>query len=220
VSEALVSSLTRRDQLAIGLVAAGVLCAAGAAWLLLTAGQISSSPPTNGALSGSVSPVAQPTASFAPAADLVIDVQGAVKRPGVVLLAPGARVADALAAAGGYSRQADLNAAAASLNLAALLADGAQVYVPIIGAPSAGGRGTSAGGGTSGGGTGGGGSTLVNVNTATPEELEALPGIGPVTVQKIVAARAEQPFATLDEMVEREVIDRGQLEDIRDLVTF
>ena len=60
----------------------------------------------------------------------------------------------------------------------------------------------------------------MNVNTATPEELEALPGIGPVTVQKIVAARAEQPFATLDEMVEREVIDRGQLEDIRDLVTF
>ncbi len=154
-----------------------------------------------------------------PTADLVIDVQGAVRRPGVVLLPSGARVADALAAAGGYSRQADLNAAAASLNLAALLTDGAQVYVPIVGAPTAGGGTT---GGTAGGGatSGAGGSTLVNVNTATPEELEALPGIGPVTVQKIVAARAQQPFATVDEMVEREVIDRGQLEDIRDLVTF
>jgi len=161
--------------------------------------------------------VGQASPSPVPGADLVIDVQGAVKRPGVVLLPPGARVADALSAAGGYSRQADLNAAASSLNLAALLTDGAQVYVPIIGA-AAPGTGSGTGGGATTGG--GGGSTLVNVNTATPEELEALPGIGPVTAQKIVAGRAQQPFATLDEMVEREVIDRGQLEDIRDLVTF
>jgi competence protein ComEA len=60
----------------------------------------------------------------------------------------------------------------------------------------------------------------VNLNSATPEELEALPGVGPVTVQKIVAARAEQPFTTLDEMVERDVLDRGQLEEIRSLVTL
>jgi competence protein ComEA len=213
-----VPSLTRRDQLSIGLIAGGLLCVAGAAWLLLTGGSAAAPAPADGDLPVSISPVAVASTSVVPAADLVIDVQGAVRRPGVVLLAPGARVADALAAAGGYSRQADLNAAAASLNLAALLTDGAQVYVPIIGAPAAGGGGTSSGSG--GAGSGGGGSTLVNVNTATPEELEALPGIGPVTVQKIVAGRAEQPFATLEEMVEREVIDRGQLEDIRDLVTF
>jgi competence protein ComEA len=102
-----------------------------------------------------------------------------------------------------------VNAAAGALNLAAVLADGAQVHVPLIGA-------TAAGGGPSPGT----GSGLVNLNTATPEDLDALPGIGPVTVQKIVAARSEQPFTTLDEMVEREVIDRGQLEDIRDLVTL
>ncbi|HEY8177343.1 MAG TPA: helix-hairpin-helix domain-containing protein [Candidatus Limnocylindria bacterium] len=206
--------MTRRDQLALGLVAAGLLCVAGAAWLLLGAtGEALA--PVDGEVGASPSAALQASPSPVVAADLVIDVQGAVRRPGVVLLPPGARVADALAAAGGYSRQADLNAAAAGLNLAALLTDGAQVYVPIIGAPTT-------GGGTGGGGTtsGGGGSTLVNVNTATPEELEALPGIGPVTVQKIVAARAQQPFATVDEMVEREVIDRGQLEDIRDLVTF
>ena len=208
------TSLTRRDQLAIGLVAAGLLCLAGAGWLLV--GVAGAAPtPTDGPPSASFPPVGQTSPSPVSVADLVIDVQGAVKRPGVVLLAPGARVADALSAAGGYSRQADLNAAASSLNLAALLTDGAQVYVPIIGATAPG-----LGSGTGGGATTGGGSTLVNVNTATPEELEALPGIGPVTVQKIVAGRAQQPFATLDEMVEREVIDRGQLEDIRDLVTF
>ncbi|HVG87734.1 MAG TPA: helix-hairpin-helix domain-containing protein [Gaiellales bacterium] len=209
-------TLTRRDQLAIGLIAAGLLCVTGAGWLLLTSASAVAPSPTASDLFASISPVAQASPSVAPAGDLVIDVQGAVRRPGVVLLAPGARVADALAAAGGYSRRADLNAAAASLNLAALLTDGAQVYVPIIGAQAAGGGGSP----SSGPAGGGGGSTLVNINSATPEELEALPGIGPVTVQKIVAGRAEQPFATLEEMVEREVIDRGQLEDIRDLVTF
>ncbi|HET9541394.1 MAG TPA: helix-hairpin-helix domain-containing protein [Candidatus Limnocylindria bacterium] len=210
------TSLTRRDQLAIGLAAGGLLCVAGAAWLLVGAAGAAPAP-SEGQAFPSLSPATQASPSLVSTADLVIDVQGAVRRPGVVLLPPGARVADALSAAGGYSGQADLNAAASSLNLAALLTDGAQVYVPIIGATAPG-----TGSGTGGGGTigGGGGSTLVNVNTATPEELEALPGIGPVTVQKIVAGRAQQAFATLDEMVEREVIDRGQLEDIRDLVTF
>jgi competence protein ComEA len=211
-----VPTLTRRDQLAIGLIAAGLLCVSGAGWLLLTSASAVAPSPTASDPPASISPVAQASPSVAPAGDLVIDVQGAVRRPGVVLLTPGARVADALAAAGGYSRQADLNAAAASLNLAALLTDGAQVYVPIIGAQAAGGGGSP----SSGPAGGGGGTTLVNINSATPEELEALPGIGPVTVQKIVAGRAEQPFATIEEMVEREVIDRGQLEDIRDLVTF
>ncbi len=71
-------------------------------------------------------------------------------------------------------------------------------------------------GAESGGGSAGG---LVNVNTATPEELEALPGIGAVTVQKIVAARQERPFSSLQDMVDRGVIHRGQLEDITGLAT-
>jgi competence protein ComEA len=189
-----------------------------AAAVLLVTVALTSQPVPSGGLGAASLPAfgsSSPGTSAAPSADLVVDVQGAVKRPGVVLLPPGSRIADALEAAGGYSRDADLNAAATSLNLAAALADGAQVYVPVIGV---------AGGPGSGGGTGGGGGTagssLVNLNTASPEELEALPGIGPVTVQLIVAGRAEQPFSTLDEMVERAIIDRGQLEDIRDLVTF
>jgi competence protein ComEA len=141
----------------------------------------------------------------------VVDVQGGVVRPGLVILAAGARVADAVAAAGGYAPSADLLAAAAALNLAATLTDGQQVFVPVAGLT----------GGPAGGDDGsGGGDGLVDLNTASPEALEALPGIGPVTVQKIVAARAEQPFGSLDELVERKVLNRGQLEDIRDLVTL
>ncbi|HEX6655701.1 MAG TPA: helix-hairpin-helix domain-containing protein [Candidatus Limnocylindria bacterium] len=205
--------LSTRDKVAIGLAAGGALSvvAAGALLaiaLLRPAGGTAAATSASPSLEGEASPSA-PARSGEPSGDVVVDVQGAVRQPGIVRLPGGSRVADALQAAGGYSKKADLNAAAAALNLAAVLADGAQVYVPLLGSSGAG-PAPSAG---SGGG-------LVNLNTATPEELDALPGIGPVTVQKIVAARAEQPFASLDEMVEREVIDRGQLEDIRDLVTL
>jgi competence protein ComEA len=136
-----------------------------------------------------------------------VDVEGAVQHPGIIELPAGSRVADAVEAAGGYSPQADLAAAAAQVNLAASLRDGQQIVVPMIGAPSGG----------SGGGAGGG---LVDLNTASPEELDALPGIGPVTVQKIVAARAEQPFSSLDELVTRKVLTNAQVDKIRDLVTL
>ena len=137
---------------------------------------------------------------------LVVDIEGAVARPGIIELPAGSRVADAVAAAGGYSAQADLVAAAAQVNLAAELRDGQQIVVPAIGA-------------TAGGGSGSGGGGLVNLNTASPEELDALPGIGPVTVQKVVAARTEQPFASLDELVTRKVMTGSQVDKIRDLVT-
>lgn len=210
-------ALTRRDWIAIALAAIGGSAVIAGAWLavatVLGSGSAANAQPSGSAAAVAPSPGGSTVDS---GADLIVDVQGAVKQPGVVLLPPGSRVGDALQAAGGYTAKADLNAAAASLNLAAPLADGAQVYVPVIGMAAQ--PGTGAGGPASG--AGGGGSTLVNLNTASPEELEALPGIGPVTVQLIVAARAEQPFTSLEEMLEREVLDRGQLEDVRDLVTF
>jgi competence protein ComEA len=200
--------------------AAALLLAGLAGWLLVA--------PTGGVGSGSDVAIVEPSflasvepiataSTLASAPELVVDVEGGVQAPGLQRLPPDARVADAIAAAGGYSSSADLDEATRALNLAAPLTDGQQVYVPLIGddapAQTASEPATAGSSGTSGSGG------LVNLNTATPEELEALPGIGPVTVQKIVAARQERPFASLEEAVEREVLNRGQLEDIRDLAT-
>lgn len=150
-----------------------------------------------------------------PGAELVVDVEGSVLAPGLHRLPPGARIADAIEAAGGYGADVDLDAASAQLNLAAALSDGQQIRVPRIGESVATGASTVPDG--SGGSAAGGG--LVNLNSASPEELDTLPGIGPVTVQKIVAARQEAPFASLDDAVARDVINSGQLEKIRDLAT-
>ncbi len=198
------------------LAGAGVaLClAALGIWLLVapTAARAPSPDSVAFAHDGSAEPEAD-ASSASPAAvaaeTIVVDVEGAVRRPGIVRLAAGARVADAVAAAGGYRPDADLGAAA-QLNLAARLADGAQVVVPMQGDPGAAGSPLPAGSKAAG---------RVDLNTATPEELDALPGIGPVTVQKIVAARQERPFTSLDELVERKALSTSQLEKIRDLVS-
>src|SRR5439155_21536552 len=132
--------------------------------------------------------------------------------PGIQRLPADARVADAIVAAGGFSPNADVGLASRQLNLAARLSDGQQVYVPRQGETA-----TSSGTGPSPGASPGG---PVNLNQASPDQLDALPGIGPVTVQKIVAARQEQPFRTLDELVQRKVLTNAQLTKIRDLVTL
>lgn len=207
--------MTTRDQLLLGAGGVALLAAAVAGWLLIAAPAAvdplaASSPAVF--LSKTVEPSAEKSAGLGP---LVIDVEGGVQRPGIVQLPDGSRVADAIKAAGGYAKSADLGAAAAKLNLAAALKDGQQVYVPVAGSAAGGG-----GDGGDGGSAGSAGGGLVNLNQATPEELDALPGIGPVTVQKIVAARQERPFATLEEMVERKVLTNAQLDKIRDLVTL
>ena len=178
-------------------------------------------------LLGSSAPAGSiPSGSSTPASGTIyVDIEGAVAQPGIRELPAGSRVADAIAAAGGYASDADIDAAATAINLAQPLDDGQQVQVPRVGeiqpgrvSPDA--ETAGAGGGSGGGGSGGGGSGgLVDLNTATPEELEALPGIGAVTVQKIVAARQERPFSSLQDAVDRGVIHRGQLEDIQGVAT-
>jgi competence protein ComEA len=201
------------DRVVLAGIAGALVLAAVAAWLLLAAPSTPRSTDTDPfAAVSSVEPA--PSASGKAPAELVVDVEGAVVEPGIRGLPDGARVADAIRAAGGYAADADLAASAHALNLAAPLADGDQVYVPRLGDGSDGGQ-----GGTGGGSGGGTDSGLVNLNTASSDALDALPGIGPATIAKILAARSDQPFRTLDELVERKVLTASQLAGIRDRVT-
>lgn len=213
--------MSRPDRILVAAGGGAVILALAAAFMLLapTGGDASSLDDGTGLLLGTPAPAASVSASAAAAGGTIfVDVEGAVAEPGIRELPAGSRVAEAIAAAGGYASDADLEAASGAINLAQPLTDGQQVLVPRLGeaqATPAGSEPPAPGGGGGGGSTGG----LVNLNTATPEELEALPGIGAVTVQKIVAARQERPFSSLEDAVQRGVIHRGQLEDIQGVAT-
>jgi competence protein ComEA len=211
--------MSRSDRILVAAGGAAVVLAAVAVVILLApapAAAPTTDPAAVGLLVGTPPAEAPATSSQSQLSGgtIFVDVEGAVAEPGIRELPAGSRVADAIAAAGGYASDADLEAAATALNLAQPVSDGEQVQVPRVGEvqPALGSAEAAVAGEAASTG-------LVNLNTATPEELEALPGIGPVTVQRIVAARQERPFASLDEAQERGVLDRGQLEQIRDLAT-
>ncbi len=159
-----------------------------------------------------------PDAALVAGPGLVIDVAGAVLRPGVYHLPAGSRVADAIAAAGGFGPRVDALAAQA-LNLAAPVTDGVQVRVPSR--DDAAGRGAASPGTGSGPGTGGGAASggPVDLNTATSAELDALPGIGPVTAGKIIASREERPFSTVDDLKTRKLVGTSVFAKLAGLVT-
>lgn len=153
-----------------------------------------------------------------PAADLVVDVGGAVARPGVYRLPEGSRVADAIEAAGGYGGAVDVALVDRQLNLAAVVRDGEKVRVPARGEAA-----TTGGDGGGGGGNGSYGAGAdagpVDLNRASAEALDTLPGVGPATVAKIMAAREERPFAAVDDLLARKVVGAATMEKLRALVT-
>jgi competence protein ComEA len=187
--------LDRRRLLIVAVALVAVLALAGRT--LLRPSRASVPPPVR------VSRAAAP----AKAAQLFVDVVGAVRRPGLYRVPDGARVADAVRRAGGPTPKAQLEL----VNLAARLADGEQVVVPRRGAVGAVVLG------------GGGGSTAptgpVHLNSATLEQLDALPGVGPVTAQKIVSYRQEHGgFGSVDELDAVPGIGPARLADLRSLV--
>lgn len=159
------------------------------------------------------------SSSFAAAnsGEIMVDVSGAVVTPGLYRLGSGARIGDAIDAAGGFSPRVDAERVGRELNLAASLKDGAQVHVPSRDDPATGG---GPGGIPGSGGAGGsGGGQLVNLNTATEAELDALSGIGPVTAGKIIESRATSPFKTVDELRERGLVGQKTFDKIRAQLT-
>ncbi len=174
------------------------------------------------------STAATSTATPAPTAgrpaDVEVDVAGRVHRPGVVTLPAGARIVDAVRAAGGALAGTDLTA----LDLAQPLTDGAQIRVGLRGPPVVGPTVPAAPGSTVDGSAGGAAqpattvaAPTVDVNTATAEQLDALPGIGPVLAQRIVDWRtAHGPFASVDDLDEVSGIGAATLAKFRSQLTL
>lgn len=192
-------------KLAIAGVAAAVVIGAIAVLVAISGsgGQIVEAP--DRALPGS-----NDTALLAGAGEVVVDVTGAVAKPGVYRLPAGSRVGEAIEAAGGFSPRVDADRVATVLNLAAVLTDGSQLHVPARGEDASDG-GTADGGGKSGTGA-------VDLNTASQSELEALPGIGPVTAAKIIESRNATPFTSVDDLRARKLVGEKALDQLRALV--
>ena len=171
----------------------------------------------SGASAPEVVPIDGPSASSGAAnadvsaGSLYVHVSGAVARPGLYRLEGGARLVDAVAAAGGFAEDAD----EAGVNLARPVSDGEQVVVPVVGAAP------PAGSGAAGGGAAGGvaGDARVNLNTATVADLDTLPRVGPAIAQRIIDWRTTNGrFSAVDDLLSVPGIGEKMLESLRPLV--
>ncbi len=190
----------------LGLAVAALLLGLGRPQVEPVGSAVSASVIATGTPASGVAEQDDPSDADRGPAQLVVHVAGLVHTPGVVRLAPGARVLDAVEAAGGPHDGVDLT----GLNLARLVTDGEQVLVGVT--PPAGAATTP--------GSGDAESALVNLNTATAEQLEALPGIGPALAGRILAWRDDHGrFASVDELQEVSGIGPATLAELADLVT-
>ncbi|HEX4820040.1 MAG TPA: helix-hairpin-helix domain-containing protein [Acidimicrobiales bacterium] len=199
---------SRRIQLIAGVV--GGLCVAVVAFALLR--PAGADPVPEATLPRASIPAAASTAppSSSVGALVVVQAAGAVQHPGLYRLAPGSRVDDLVTAAGGFAEGADAN----RLNLASLLADGQKIYVPRVGEeiPSDVGSSSASGGGPTS-------SQPLDLNQATLQQLDALPGIGPATAQAILDYRSQHGrFRSVDDLLNVRGIGDAKLEQVRPLV--
>jgi competence protein ComEA len=218
-----------RQRVAVALLALAALLIAGFVWIRAAPALVGADDPGGAGGAGSAAltdpstgqgaaggpgqplPRAAPQSSAGspdPSGRVAVHVAGHVRRPGLVRLPAGSRVQDAIRAAGGATSGADLDA----VNLARKLADGEQVLLPGPGdpppplPPDAGAApGTPA--------------APLDLNTATVDQLDALPGVGEVTAGRIVAYRSAHPFTSVDELLEVPGIGQRRFEQLKDLVT-
>jgi competence protein ComEA len=201
----------------VTLAAVGIVSAAAGAAALVVIGILASGAPAGGPADGIGAPLDDAVASgsallsdaalggsLAGGSEIVVDVGGAVARPGLVRLHRGDRVGDAIEAAGGFGPRVDLAETGRSLNLAQPLADGVKVVVPELGA-----NGRPRANADDG---------RIDLNTADQAALESLPGIGPVTATRIMEARAEQPFRSVEDLRDRGIVGDAVYADIEALV--
>jgi len=146
---------------------------------------------------------AEASGSALGAAIVTVDVEGAVVHPDVYTLPVDSRVEDAIQAAGGLESDADEELFARTMNRAMKLVDGGKIYVPSLS--------------SSGIGSADSVSNLVSVNTASQSELDTLPGVGPVTAQKIIDNR---PYQTLGELVSKKAVGTALFEKIKDKMSL
>ncbi len=144
-----------------------------------------------------------------------VDVEGAVKKPKVYDLYDGARIEDAIKAAGGLTQWANKDWIAKNLNLAQVITDGAKLYIPSSGDTgiSSNDVGSALGVTTVGSQSVSG---QVNINTASAEQLDTLPRIGPVTAQKIIAGR---PYSSVQDLLNKKVVGPKTFDGLKDLVS-
>jgi competence protein ComEA len=202
-----------RQRVAVALLALAALVGGGFIWVRATprlagtaTGQDTVAPPDQ-----TLPRAAPDTSATASASDQVaVHVAGRVRRPGLVRLPAGSRVHDAIRAAGGVTSGADLNA----VNLARKLADGEQIRVPAPGDPP-----PPPDAATTPGSSNTTPSAPLDLNTATLEQLDTLPGVGEVTANRIITYRTAHPFTTVDELLEVPGIGQRRFDQLKDLVT-
>ena len=140
--------------------------------------------------------------------EVVVDIEGAVIKPGVYKLSSDNRTVDALAAAGGLSEEADRNWVEKNINLAKKVTDGLKIYIPRSGEQVLSENSVQS---LQQGGAG----PVINLNTASQSDLESLPGIGAVTAQKIIEAR---PYTSIEELLSRKVVGQSTYDKIKDKI--
>ena len=196
-----------------------VVSALGVRYLILPRSAGAGAAPALVLAAASPSPEAAPSAGAS--AEVMVYVCGAVRRPGVVRLPAGARVADALELAGGPTGQAEL----AAVNLAAKVGDGQQIVVPARAAsgaaPGSAAVAAPAGAASAGAAPGAPGGALVNINSASLEQLETLSGVGPSTAQKIIDYRtANGGFTSVEQLMEVPGIGDAKFAAVKDAITI